>query len=107
MRETPTVWRRAALSSRFGFFGAFAKRIVERLIRFAIVRQDEINRRVDERLNDLEGAALTRGDAPLELRGQYAALSARLTHVQREIAPLRAELAELRRRLDAAGEAPE
>jgi uncharacterized protein involved in exopolysaccharide biosynthesis len=76
--------------------GTWLKRVVERLIRFSLYRQELIDHDLDARLRDLEAAPLGRGDGDVALRAQYAALSARLTHVQREVAPLRASLAELR-----------
>lgn len=75
-------------------FGALAKRVVERLIRFYIVRQDEVNLVVEERLRSLEAAPVSQAaGGDLELRAQFSALSARLTHVQRETALLRERLA--------------
>jgi uncharacterized protein involved in exopolysaccharide biosynthesis len=87
------------VDSRFGPFGSLVKRVVARLIRFAVYRQELVNHDLDERLRDLEASPLGRGDGDVALRAQYAALSARLTHVQREVAPLRASVAELRAEL--------
>ena len=81
------------LSTRFGAFGTLAKRVVERLIRFYTVRQDEVNLGFEERLRDLEAAPVSHRGSDLDLRAQCAALSARLTHVQRETAVLRERLA--------------
>ena len=80
------------LGSRFGPLGGLAKRIVERLIRFYTHRQDAVNRDVDERLARLEAAPIGQGDAQVQLRAQYAALSARLTQLQRETGVLRERL---------------
>ena len=78
------------LSSRFGPLGALAKRIVERMIRFYTVQQDEVNRSVDARLRELEAAPVEQRAGDFDVRAQYAALSARLTYVQREVVALRA-----------------
>jgi polyhydroxyalkanoate synthesis regulator phasin len=82
------------LSARYGAF-AFAKRVVERLIRFYTVRQDAVNRNVEERLREVEEIPVTRRDGELQLRAQVSALSARLTHLQREVAHLRERLQRL------------
>jgi polyhydroxyalkanoate synthesis regulator phasin len=80
------------LAERYGPIGGLAKRVVERLIRFYTYRQDAVNREVDERLRELEEDPVTRRDGDLQLRAQVNALSARLTHLQREVARLRARL---------------
>ena len=96
------------LSARFGAFGALAKGIVERLIRFYTVQQDEVNRNVDARLSDLEAAPIERRGDESDLRAQYGALSARLTYVQREVAVLRRSIDQLQARAGgAAAEEPE
>jgi polyhydroxyalkanoate synthesis regulator phasin len=83
------------LSARYGAFGGLAKRVVERLIRFYTYRQETVNRDVDERLRELEQIPVTRRGGELNLRAQVSALSARLTHLQRETAHLRERLERL------------
>jgi hypothetical protein len=92
------------LVTRHGPLGAIAKRVVERMIRFYTHRQEIVNRTFDERLARLEAAPIGQGDAQVQLRAQYAALSARLTQVQRESSVLRAALEELRAKLEPAPE---
>lgn len=96
------------LSARFGVLGAIGKRIVERLIRFYTVQQDEVNRNLEARVADLEAAPVERRGDERDLRAQYAALSARLTYVQREIAVLRSRIDDLHSGAeDAAAEGPD
>ena len=83
------------LSARYGAFGGLAKRIVERLIRFYTYRQDAVNRDAEERLRELEEILVTRPDGAIQLRAQVSAVSARLTHLQRELAHLRDRLERL------------
>lgn len=78
--------------SRYGAFGSLAKRVVERLIRFYTHRQDAVNRDFEERLREFEEIPFTRRDGELQLLAQVSALSARLTHLQREVAHLRGRL---------------
>jgi hypothetical protein len=83
---------RMSLASRYGAFGGLAKRVVERLIRFYTYRQDAVNREVEDRLRELEEIPVARRDPDLQLSAQLSAVSARLTHLQREIAHLRERL---------------
>lgn len=101
MNESPSG---IPLDTRHGALGGLAKRVVERLIRFYTFRQETLNRAFDERLAKLEAAPIGQGDAQVQLRAQYAALSARLTQLQRESSVLRGQLDELRGRLDGAAE---
>ena len=80
------------LSSRFGGLGALTKRIVARLIRFYTYQQDAVNDDVEARLQMLEGMPGSGGGGQIQMRAQHAAMSARLTHLQREIAGLRERL---------------
>jgi chromosome segregation ATPase len=84
-----------SLSTRYGAFGGFAKRVVERLIRFYTYRQEAVNRDVEQRLRDLEEVPVRSRDGDVQLRAQIGALSARLTHLQRESAHLRERLERL------------
>jgi len=80
------------LGSRYGAFGGLAKRVVARLIRFYTFRQDAVNQDVEARLQMLEGVPEARGDGQIQLRAAHAAMAARVTHLQREIAQLRERL---------------
>lgn len=96
-------------------FKGLAKRVVERLIRFHTVRQAttdaELAARIDaleqaqaaiaELRRDLHDAALEQRRVLAETRQQIAAVSARLTFVQRERDPARSRLDELAGRVDA------
>ena len=83
------------LGARDGVVGGLAKRVVERLIRFYTYRQDTVNRDVDERLRELEELPVARPEGVLQVRAQVSALSARVTHLQREVAQLRDRLERL------------
>jgi hypothetical protein len=80
------------LGARYGAFGGLAKRVVARLIRFYTFRQEAVNRDLDARLQMLEGVPEARGDGQIQLRAAHAALAARVTHLQRELAQLRERL---------------
>ena len=83
------------LSSRFGGLGGLVKRVVARLIRFYTFRQDAVNRDIESRLQMLEGVPEARGDGQILVRAAHAALAARVTHLQREIAQLRERLEQI------------
>jgi len=87
------------LSSRHGPLGRLAKNIMERLIRFYTFRQDAVNADFESRLETLEGVPEARGDGQIQLRAQHAAMSARVTHLQREVAQLRERLDRIENRL--------
>ena len=51
-----------------------------------------MNQDVEARLQMLEGVPEARGDGQIQLRAAHAAMAARVTHLQREIAQLRERL---------------
>ncbi len=146
--DAPAVATVSTVRSPFGPAGAFAKRVIERLMRLYAGRQEAVNARLTARLQrleaevagvrpDLVAAALDFGaiadrmrafenvrrvverSAPFryevrnhrrelaELHQHVAALSARLTLIQRESAPVRAAVDGVRDEFDALREACE
>jgi hypothetical protein len=83
------------LGSRFGAFGGLVKRVVARLIRFYTFRQDAVNSDIEARLQLLEGVPEAGNDGQIQVRAAHAALAARVTHLQREIAQLRERLEQI------------